>query len=105
MARLQQILESSHQCKSVHNDNQPKHPKMPGPPWPLTCQYMSELGQIGSSVGSRLIFNIAMHVGQMSDDETRELINAVGQNGIALEMPWSDAIRTSSEATKRAQKR
>jgi hypothetical protein len=44
-----------------------------------------------------------MHVGLMSDEDSRELIEAIGpQNGIALEMPWHPNIQISPEATAKA---
>jgi hypothetical protein len=87
-------------------DNMPPHPKVYRmQPWRVSCEYMAELARIGQRVGSRLVFNIPMSVGEMSDQETRELIEAVGQNGIALEMPWTDVIRRNPDATKRAERR
>jgi hypothetical protein len=47
-----------------------------------------------------------MHVGMMSDQDTQELIDALGRdNGIALEMPWHPSIQRSPEATAKAVRR
>jgi hypothetical protein len=87
-------------------DNMPPHPKVDSSqPWEASCKHIQELGKIAESLGSRAIFNIPMHVGEMSDQETRQLIDAVGHNGISLEMPWHANVRKSKEATERARKR
>lgn len=76
-----------------------------GQRWEDYCKNFEEIRQIGESVGSRVIFNISVHVGLMSDKETQQLIRAVGDNGISLEMPWHSKIRADPEATRRAQMR
>jgi hypothetical protein len=87
-------------------DNTPAHPSVAKmQPWAATCAYMTEMRELGESVGSRVIFNIAVNVGEMSDSDTRALIQAVGEGGLSIEMPWSPVIRRSKEATARAQKR
>ncbi|MBV9303121.1 MAG: hypothetical protein JOY62_19350 [Acidobacteriaceae bacterium] len=87
-------------------DNIPAHPKVAkASPWGVSCQHMQELREMAESTGSRVMFNIPLHVGEMSDRETQQFIQAVGQNGISLEMPWHPSIRQSREATLRAQKR
>lgn len=87
-------------------DNIPPHPKvLKTQPWDVSCKYMQELRGIGESLGSRVLFNIAMHVSDLSDREAQQLIQAVGQGGILLEMPWSANIRKNPDATARAQKR
>jgi hypothetical protein len=88
-------------------DNVPAHRKVSSstPPWEATCKHIEELRKIAESLGSRVVLNIPMHVGELSDQEARQLMEAVGQNGIALEMPWSEGIRKSNEATKRAANR
>jgi hypothetical protein len=87
-------------------DNMPPHPKVDATQsWELSCKYISELRGVGESLGSRVIFNIPMHVASLSDQETRQLIEAVGQNGIALEMPWHANVRRSPQATVQAAKR
>lgn len=90
----------------VFVDNMPAPPGMAGSqPWEATCKHIEELGKIAESQGSRLLFNMPMHVGELSELQTQQLIQAVGHNGISLEMPWHDNIRKSKEATERAQKR
>jgi hypothetical protein len=87
-------------------DNMPPHPKVQAKlPWEVSCKYMAELRGVGESLGSRVIFNIPMHVAFLSDQDTRQLIEAVGQNGIALEMPWHANVRRSPQATAQAAKR
>jgi hypothetical protein len=41
----------------------------------------------------------------MSDEETRQLMAAVADHGIALEMPWHPNIRRSAVQTERAKVR
>jgi len=86
-------------------DNIPPTPKLGGGPWDVTCTHMHELGEIAASQGSRAIFNMAVHVGELTDREAQQLMDAVGHNGISLEMPWHANIRRSKEATKNAEKR
>ncbi|MGA8144165.1 MAG: hypothetical protein WB987_09785 [Candidatus Acidiferrales bacterium] len=88
-------------------DNAAVHPALGrGEPWKAYCENMGEIRRIAESQGSRVIFNIAMHVALLSDEDTRELIEAVGRdNGIALEMPWHPNIQKSPEATAKAQAR
>ena len=54
---------------------------------------------------SRVIFNISVHVGQLSDQDFRLLTDAIAQGGLALEMPWHPNVRRDPEATARAQMR
>jgi hypothetical protein len=85
-------------------DNAAIHPAVERKqPWQAYCDNIEEIRKIAESQNSRAIFNIAMHVGLMSDDETQRLIRAVGpDNGIALEMPWHASIQKSPEATAKA---
>ena len=84
-------------------DNMTPHPMVQrGNSWKAACQYMAELREMGESLGSRVLFNIPMHVGLLSDQETHQLIRAVGEGGIVLEMPWHSTIRQSKQATDRA---
>jgi len=76
-----------------------------GQPWRAYCENMRQIRTIAESQGSRVIFNIAAHLGTFSDEEMTQLIRAVGNGGIALEMPWAPAIRQSAEATERAKAR
>jgi hypothetical protein len=99
---IRQVWESS-PAPVRFVDNLPPHYK--GPPWEATCTHIQELRKLGESMGSRVIFNIPIHVGELSDRETRELIAAVGSGGIALEMPWLPYIRASKQATQLAEKR
>lgn len=71
--------------------------------WSDYCTNIREIRSIAESQGSRPIFNISAHVGMMSDEETRQLIDAVGNGGIALEMPWHPVVQQSKEATKKAE--
>jgi hypothetical protein len=87
-------------------DNMPPHPRvLKTQPWETSCKYIQELREMGESLGSVVIFNIAMHVGALSDQDTRQLIQAVGHGGICLEMPWSATIRRDQAATKEAERR
>ncbi len=85
-------------------DNAAIHPAVERKqPWSAYCDNIEEIRKIAESQNSRVIFNIAMHVGLMSDDDTRRLIQAIGpDNGIALEMPWHPSIQKSPEATAKA---
>ena len=74
-------------------------------PWSSYCANITEIRKLGEAMGSRQIFNIAVHIGEMSDEETRQLIEAVGDGGILLEMPWHDNIRNNAAATERAKSR
>jgi len=74
-------------------------------PWRAHCEQLAELRALAESQGSRVIFNISLHVGMLSDEEARELIDAVRDNGIALEMPWSPIIQSNPAATAKAQAR
>ena len=76
-----------------------------GQPWSSYCANIEEIRKLGESMGSLQIFNISVHVGEMSDEETRLLIKAVGPDGILLEMPWHKNIQNSPAATERARKR
>jgi hypothetical protein len=58
-----------------------------GQPWESYCQNMRELRHIGEALGSRVIFNISAHIGMLSNKELQQLTDAVGDHGIALEMP------------------
>lgn len=57
---------------------------------------------MGTAMGSRQVFNIGVHVGLMSDEETRQLMSAVADHGILLEMPWHSIIRRDAQQTERA---
>ncbi len=59
-----------------------------GQPWSNYCANIEQIRKLGESMGSLQIFNISVHVGEMSDEETSLLIKAVGPDGILLEMPW-----------------
>jgi hypothetical protein len=74
-------------------------------PWKPTCEHITELRKIGESLGSRVIFNISLSIGEMSDDDVQRLIDAIGQGGWAVETPWEYYIRQSKGATARAEKR
>ena len=76
-----------------------------GQPWSSYCSNIEEIRKLGESMGSLQIFNIAVHVGEMSDEDTRLLIKAVGPGGILLEMPWHERIRNNPAATERAKNR
>jgi hypothetical protein len=82
-------------------DNAAVHPAVGrGEPWKAYCDNMREIREVAQSQGSRVVFNIAMHVGLMTDEDARELTDAVGpENGIALEMPWHPFIQKSPELT------
>jgi hypothetical protein len=73
-----------------------------GQDWSAYCANIKEIRTMGAALGSRQIFNIAVHVGFMSDQETRELIDAVADHGIALEMPWHQNIRQNAVQTEKA---
>jgi hypothetical protein len=70
--------------------------------WSTYCTNIKEIRKMGDAAGSVTIFNIAVHVGLMSDDEARRLVDAVGHDGICLEMPWHSNIRRSAEETEKA---
>jgi len=74
-------------------------------PWFNYCQNIEEIRKLAESMGSLAIFNLALNVGEMSDEETAELIKAVGPGGILLENPWAKSIQANPAATERAKKR
>lgn len=76
-----------------------------GQPWNAYCANILEIRKIGESMGSLQVFNVALHVGMLSNEETQDLITAVGGNGIALEMPWSSAIRKDGSLSRNAEVR
>lgn len=71
-------------------------------PWDVQCEYIRGLREIGEDLGSRMVFNMALHVGFLTDREAALLIQAVGQNGIALEDPWTPHVRRTPVETKNA---
>jgi hypothetical protein len=75
-------------------------------PWQDYCTNIRELRQIGEFLHSRVMFNLSLHVGMLSDKEATQLIEAVGRGGgIALEMPWSRSIRTNPTDSSSAERR
>ena len=56
-------------------DNAAAHHALGGPqPWSGYCANMEEIRKLGESMGSLQIFNIALHVEDLSDEETRQLV-------------------------------
>lgn len=76
-----------------------------GQPWASYCQNMKEIRELGEATGSVQIFNVSLHVGELSDIEAAQLIDAVGRGGILVEMPWHQEIRKDPAATERARLR
>jgi hypothetical protein len=76
-----------------------------GAGWSAYCANIKELRNMGAALGSLQIFNIAVHVGLMSDDETLQLISAVADHGICLELPWHRSIRRDAGKTEMAKRR
>jgi hypothetical protein len=76
-----------------------------GQAWSSYCANIEEIRKIGESMGSLQIFNIAMHIGELSDAEAGQLIAAVGSGGILLEMPWGEGVQRDPAATDRARTR
>jgi hypothetical protein len=74
-------------------------------PWDGYCQNIKALRQIAEGQRSHVVFNIATHPGAMSVAETDELMDAVGQEGILLEDPWTPYVRKSPVETERAKNR
>jgi hypothetical protein len=104
-ARIRELWEAT-RVPIRYVDNIPPHPKMLAvQPWAASCKHMEELRRLAESLGSRVMFNIPMLVGDLSDEEARQLIEAVGQGGISLEMPWHARVRQSKEATERTARR
>jgi len=73
--------------------------------WSGYCANIREIRVMGSAMGSRQIFNIALNVAFMSDQETQLLIQAVGDHGIALEAPWRRELRRNAELTEKTRAR
>ena len=73
--------------------------------WSSYCANIEEIRRIGESMGSLQIFNVAMHIGELSDTEASQLIAAVGSGGILLEMPWGEGVQRDPAATDRARTR
>jgi hypothetical protein len=76
-----------------------------GAAWSAYCANIKEIRKMGESLGSVQVFNLAVHVGFMSDTETQQLIDAVGSHGICLEMPWHRKFRQNAELTEKARLR
>jgi len=76
-----------------------------GQDWSAYCANIKEIRIMGAALGSRQVFNIAVHVGLMSDEETRQLMSAVADHGICLEMPWHPTIRRDARQTEKAMRR
>lgn len=85
-------------------DNAGIHPKVErAQSWDAYCANIKEIRQLAESQGARSVYNIAIHVGLMTDDDARKLIDAIGRdNGIALEMPWHPNIQKSPQETAKA---
>ena len=73
--------------------------------WQATCANIYEIRRLGESLGCHLVFNVAVHVGSLSDDEAGQLIRAVGENGILVEVPWAPGVRASQALTAKAEAR
>lgn len=71
-------------------------------PWSDYCQNIAEIGQLAKSMNAMVIFNIAAHIGELSQGEREQLMLAVGHNGIMLEMPWVQSVQKDPAATERA---
>jgi hypothetical protein len=74
-------------------------------PWDGYCQNIKALRQIAEGQGSHVVFNIATHPGMMSVAETEQLMDAIGQEGLLLEDPWTPAVRKSPVETEHAKNR
>lgn len=70
--------------------------------WSSYCDNMRELRGIAHTQGARVIFNIAAHIGKLSTEEMQQLIDAVGTDGISLEMPFHEAIAADPKETEAA---
>ncbi|MFN7993900.1 MAG: hypothetical protein U0Q18_09880 [Bryobacteraceae bacterium] len=81
------------------------HSSGPAQDWSAYCANIREIRVMGSAMGSRQIFNLALNVGYMSDQETQQLIQAVSHHGVALETPWRRELRRNPEQTERARHR
>ena len=88
-------------------DNAASHSSTGGTqPWSAYCANIREIRAIGESQGSRLVFNVSVHLGLLSDADAEALIGAVGRNnGILLEDPWGAGIRKSASLTKKQEAR
>jgi len=73
--------------------------------WDAQCVHIREIREIADSLGCRVVFNIALHVGFLSDREAALLIQAVGPNGICLEDPWTPWVRRNEMESKKAEAR
>jgi hypothetical protein len=87
-------------------DNAGAHPSVSREQdWQATLANIREIRQIAESQGSRAIFNLSLHTAFLSDQDVRDLIDAIGDNGIALEMPWHARVQKSPEDTRKAVRR
>ena len=73
--------------------------------WDAQCAHIREIKEIGESLRCRVAFNIALHVGSLSDREASLLIQAVGPNCILLEDPWTPWVRRHELESKKAEAR
>ena len=84
-------------------DNAAAHRSVGGTqPWDAQCAHIREIREIGESLHCRVVFNVGLHVGFLSDQEASLLIQAVGQNGILLEDPWTPWVRQNELESKKA---
>jgi hypothetical protein len=82
-------------------DNAAVHPRVaPMQPWTDYCDHMKALRIIATSLRATVIFNVFVRPWELSEQETKQLIEAVGRgNAIALPLPWSKQIKNDKNAT------
>jgi hypothetical protein len=81
-------------------DNAAVHPRVAAmQPWENYCINMTVLTVLAASHQTHLIFNVFARPWELSDQETVQLINAVGfANGVSFPLPWSLSIKDDKRA-------
>lgn len=81
-------------------DNAAVHPRVaPMQHWEDYCTHMRQLRIISESLKANIIFSIFMRSWELNDQETKQLIDAMGkENAIALPLPWSKSIKDDPNA-------
>lgn len=81
-------------------DNAAVHPRVAaGQPWAAYCANMKELRKLAEYTDANTMFNVFVRPWEMSDEETKQLIDAVGWgNAVSLPLPWSKSIKDDKNA-------
>jgi len=83
-------------------DNAAVHPRVARmQPWNVYCDNISALRGGAEAGNGNAVFNIFVRPWEMSNDDMKQLINAVagnGGNGVSFPLPWSKSIKDDKNA-------